>query len=183
MPNHQHTTQYKQLSNEDLLWRYKNLDKNAFNEFFRRNSPIIFGFLSSRLRNNSEAEEVLQDTFFRIHKYILKYNCNHNAISWTFTIAKNCMLDRIAQRKKQSEIQNETQAQQKIQEIEAKFRVDAQDQLELLLSELAADDRKLLQDRFLGDTSYDELAKTLDVSAAGVRQRISRIIKKLRDAL
>lgn len=174
---------YSELSNEDLLSLYKDLNKTAFDEFFKRNSPIIFSFIASRLQNASEAEEVLQDTFFRIHKYILKYDPSQNAMSWTFTIARNCLLDCIAKRKKLTEIKEEAHRVSEMQTIENNFQQEAHDQLQHLLSLLPAEERRLLEERFFAEISYEELAKTQGVTPAGVRQRISRIVRKLRQNL
>lgn len=174
---------YSELKNEELLALYKNLDKDAFNEFFRRNSPIVFSFVASRLNNNSEAEEVMQDTFFRIHKYVLKYDPQQNAMSWIFTIARNCLLDQISKRKKHTELKQEMQSHQELQSVETRFQEEAKDHLDHLLNSLDPDDRRLLEDRFLNEESYETLAKELGVSPAGVRQRLSRIVRKLRENL
>ena len=174
---------YSELKNEELLALYKNLDKNAFNEFFRRNSPIVYSFVASRLKNNSEAEEVTQNTFFRIHKYVLKYDPNQNAMSWVFTIARNCLLDQIAKRKKRAELKQELLMHQELQSFETSFQEEAKDQLDQLLNSLPSEDRRLLENRFLNEESYELLAKEQGVSPAGVRQRISRIVRKLRENL
>lgn len=174
---------YSEIKNEELLARYKNLDKEAFNEFFRRNSPIVFSFIASRLNNHSEAEEVMQDTFFRIHKYVLKYDPEQNAMSWVFTIARNCLLDQVSKRKKHSELKQEMVVHHEMQSVENSFQAEAKDQLDNLLGSLSLEDRQLLEDRFLNEDSYEELAKEQDVSPAGVRQRISRIVRKLRENL
>ena len=174
---------HAELTNEELLALYKDLDGGAFDEFFRRNSRTIFSFIASRLQNNSEAEEVLQDTFFRLHRYILKYDSNQNAMSWTFAIAKNCILDQIAKRKKLSELKAETEKQYEMESIEATFQKVAREQLKHLLSGLSTDDRKLLEQRFLNEASYNDLAKAQGMTSAGVRQRISRIVRKLRENL
>jgi len=172
---------YSTLSNEELLSRYRDLDKKAFDEFFRRNNRMIFSFLATRLRNNSEAEEVLQDTFFRIHKYVLKYDTSQNAMSWSFTIAKNCALDLIAKRKKIAEIKDGVEIQLTMDSIDTKFQIKATDQLVELLEKLSEEDRSLIKDRFINDKSYEDLAKVHGISPAGVRQRISRLFRKLRE--
>lgn len=174
---------YSALSNEELLSRYQELDKKAFDEFFRRNSNILFRFLASRLRNKSEAEEVLQDTFFRIHKYVLKYDAAQNAMSWSFTIAKNCALDLIAKRKRASEVRDGVESQYAMDLIDTEFQIKAKNQLVELLSKLSSEDRKLIEDRFIDDTSYEELAIVHGVSSAGIRQRISRLLKRIREEL
>ena len=104
-------------------------------------------------------------------------------MSWTFTIAKNCILDQIAKRKKLSELKAETENLYEMESIEASFQKIAREQLEHLLSTLPTDDRKLLEERFLNETSYDNLAKARGMTSAGVRQRISRIVRKLRENL
>ena len=144
---------------------------------------MVFSFIASRLNNSSEAEEVMQDTFFRIHKYVLKYDPEQNAMSWVFTIARNCLLDQISKRKKLTELKQDLQRHHELQSVETNFQEEAKVHLDHLLKSLDPEDRRLLEDRFLNEDSYETLARGQGVSPAGVRQRISRIVRKLRKSL
>ncbi len=141
---------------------------------------MIYSFIASRLRNRSEAEEVLQDTFFRIHKYILKYDASQNALGWSFTIAKNCTLDLIAKRKKEFNLRQGIPFYQEMDAVDDEFQKKARNQIEELLANLSEEDSQLIKDRFINDLSYEELAKIQGVNSVGVRQRVSRLIKNLR---
>jgi len=171
---------YSTLTNEELLSKYQDLDIKAFEEFFRRNGPIIFSFLKLRLRNNSEAEEVLQETFLRVHKYILKYDTDQSALNWLFAIAKNCALDLIKKRKKQASLKDEALFVHEMSKTEINYQKNAQTVLKDLLDKLSPADRKLIEGRYLEEKSYDLLAQAQDVSPAGMRQRISRLISKIK---
>ncbi len=81
------------LSNEQLLARYQQGDAVAFDEFFKRSHKVIYNFLLSRLKVQSDAEDALQQSFLKLHRYILSYDPRQNALSWALTIARNVMSD------------------------------------------------------------------------------------------
>ena len=172
---------YNDFTNEQLLERYQNLDEKAFDEFFRRNSSLIFAFIASRLGVRSEAEEIVQETFFRIHKYILRYDPSQNAMSWTFTIAKNCLIDHVAKRKKQFAVTEQLRTHASHNEEDPDFQENARTYLEKSLKNLSNAERQLIEQRFLAEKTYDEIAELEGITAAGVRQRLSRILRKLRN--
>jgi RNA polymerase sigma factor (sigma-70 family) len=58
----------------------------------------------------------------------------------------------------------------------------AQQQLESILSLLSPDDREIFTARFLHEDSYEEIAARKGIRPDNVRQRISRLVRKLRKA-
>lgn len=171
---------YHELSNEELLELYQNLDKSAFDEFFRRHSPMVLSYLAARLSAKAEAEEVLQEVFFRIHYHILKYDPNQNALGWVFAIAKNCLFDWLRKKKRQKDVLLDWEEHQKRGREVAAFQSKAKESLWELFERLSLKDQGLLWKRFFKEKSFAELASELQISEAGVRQRVSRILRKLR---
>lgn len=165
------------LSNEELLRLYGEGHFGAFDAFFKRNSKAVFLFIMSRAGDQAEAEDILQDTFLRIHKYIHRYDCKSSALNWVFAIAKNQMLTHMGKRSYHTEL-DETQYSSR-----PLYHLEARDELKNILSQLDHEDSTLLADKFLQEESYDEISSKRGWTAVNTRQRVSRILKKIRSGV
>lgn len=171
---------YSKWTNEELLKAYADLDHHAFNEFFHRNAPGILSFLATKLQSKSDAEEALQETFLKIHKHILGYDANQNAMSWVFSIAKNCAFDVFEKRKKINNISNSLKSHNYTDFGDCDYISEAKDKLNTFLGILTDREREIIEDRFLKNISYEILARKHNTSEAGMRQRISRLLRRIR---
>ncbi len=166
----------KNLTNEQLLEEYKQANLAAFEEFYRRNNKLIYNFLQIRLRNTPNTEDAFQETFFRIHKYILRYDFQQNALAWAMTIARNTAIDIHKKSAKLSE-----QSLEDTENIAAnQTTFEASEEIESLMKLLTDDERMILKAKFLRDDSYEEISAHLKISSANARQRVSRVIKKIK---
>tara|TARA_A100001015_G_C14863660_1_gene661378 strand:+ start:454 stop:975 length:522 start_codon:yes stop_codon:yes gene_type:complete len=165
---------WETLSNEDLLKHYGKGSLEAFDVFFKRNSKAIFLFILSRVGEQSKAEDILQETFIRLHKYIHRYDSERNALNWVFTIAKNQMYTQISKRSDHAELDESLVEDRKHASIEAR------DELGKILSGLDEEERSLLVDKFLQEESYEEMSSKRSLTPVNTRQKVSRILKKIR---
>jgi RNA polymerase sigma-70 factor (ECF subfamily) len=168
---------YRDCTLEELLLAYQKADARAFAEFYDRTSPALLNFLTLRLRARQDAEDCLHDTYLRIHRAILSYDASRGAMAWIFAIARNQAIDHLRKHARRKEAAVDT-----LEEIPAADHGDSQlnGVLVAMLDQLAPEERQLVMERYVGEASYDELARHLGATEESVRQRISRIIKKLR---
>ena len=164
----------KDYSNEHLLTLYSKGSFEAFHIFYKKHSKLIFLFILSRLKNKEEAEEVLQETFFRVHKYIHRYDPQKKALNWVLTIAKNQIITRISKRKDFLELDDSLLKDTKYLYLETK------DELQKILSVLSKEDQAIIIDKFLKEETYEEISKKRNLNPVNTRQKVSRILKKLR---
>jgi RNA polymerase sigma-70 factor (ECF subfamily) len=164
------------LTNEELLARYQAADPDAFEAFFERNRRLVFQYLYSRLGTVQDAEEAFQKTFFKIHRYIGKYDPSQSALGWVMTIARNVAFDLYPKRAAAESLEN-VPAEQLAKSDES---VEARDALVALLEQLDPRERRLIERRFLHEESFEAIAKDEGWSVQNARQRTSRLVRKLR---
>lgn len=158
--------------------RYQNGDFESFDLFYRRNNELIFAFLSSRLRHRADAEEAFQETFLKIHKSIPSYDPTQSAMGWVFTIARNTAID--TQRRRHRHGANHI-VEDLSENARTEEKISAREELSQLLNLLSEEERSLLATRFLHDEPIENIAESFGITADNTRQRLSRLVKKIKN--
>jgi len=81
------------MTDEQLAEQCRARDEAAFQELMKRYMKQIFHFARQYTHTTEDAEDVVQDTFFKVWKYIKKYTKGRAFKPWLFTIARNTALD------------------------------------------------------------------------------------------
>jgi RNA polymerase sigma-70 factor (ECF subfamily) len=85
--------------------RYARGDDRAFAEVFSTLRPRLLAFLR-RLGGSPElAEDLLQETFLRIHRARGSFGSGAAAAPWAYAIARNCFVDHYRSRRGKREVQ------------------------------------------------------------------------------
>ena len=80
-------------SDADLVLAFKTGDTSAFGELYDRFADRVHTFAYSRLRDDSDAADVLQDTFVRAASRIGQLRDPERFRPWLFAIARNSITD------------------------------------------------------------------------------------------
>ena len=87
------------LADEELMVRYRNGDKDAFEMLYRRYEKPVLDFVYRMVMNDSDAESLCQETFYRVVRARKKYKANALFKTWLFQIAINLCRDRLRRMK------------------------------------------------------------------------------------
>lgn len=94
-----------ELTDEALVGKYRqDRDMNAFRVLVRRYQNRIFNAAYHLLGNKEEAEEVVQDTFVKVHQGIDKFREDASFGAWVFRISHNLCVDSLRNKKKKKGI-------------------------------------------------------------------------------
>ncbi len=91
-----------EATDEELIEQFRDsADMGIFKTLVRRYQNRVFAMALRTLDNNEEAEEVVQETFVKVHQNLSKYRQNSLFSSWLFRIAHNQCMDlmRLKQRR------------------------------------------------------------------------------------
>ncbi len=84
------------MKQEVLLEMLARKDNKAFNLMYDMYSKSLFSIISNIVKETSEAEDVLQETFVKIWKAIDSYDSSKGRFyTWILNIARNAALDKI----------------------------------------------------------------------------------------
>lgn len=83
------------LSDQQLVTSYMEGDSASLEALVERHKTRIFTFIISKVRNQDLAEDIFQDTFFKVIKSLQKgkYNEEGKFLPWVMRIAHNLVID------------------------------------------------------------------------------------------
>lgn len=83
------------LSDQQLVSSYMEGDTISLEALVERHKTRIFTFIISKVRNQDLAEDIFQDTFFKVIKSLQKgkYNEEGKFLPWVMRIAHNLVID------------------------------------------------------------------------------------------
>lgn len=82
------------FSEAELIQALRAQDPQAFALLYDNYSGALLGILLSIVKNNEEAENLLQDSFVKAWKYIHRYDSNKGRLfTWLVTICRNTALN------------------------------------------------------------------------------------------
>lgn len=170
----------------DLIARTALRDRTAFRELYRRTSAKLFGVSLRILKDRSEAEEALQETYVKIWQRADRYVAGgYSPISWLVAIARNHALDRLRARKPAGDdieaalglADGAPDPEQVALDRGERGRIDR------CLGQLEADKADCVRGAYLDGYSYDELAQRHGVPLNTMRTWLRRSLIKLRECL
>jgi RNA polymerase sigma-70 factor, ECF subfamily len=87
------TAKLTECSDEDLLARLSNGQKEAFAVLVRRYERELFGYLRRYLGDSDLAEDVFQNTFLQLYTKLGHYEAGRPVRPWLYTIATHQAID------------------------------------------------------------------------------------------
>jgi RNA polymerase sigma-70 factor (ECF subfamily) len=167
-------------NSEVLMSRYQAGDGVAARALIERVSPQLHRFFALQAANRTDADDLLQEAWLRIHRVRQTYQPGRPLLPWIYAIARRVRVDHY---RKSSRI---TVREQRLDEFaetvsltEAPHAVD----LEELLAPLSRSQREVLEMLKVTGMSLEEVAQATSSSVGSVKQKVHRAYEKLRRTL
>jgi RNA polymerase sigma factor (sigma-70 family) len=165
-------------SDEDLMEIYKMGNAIAFEILFERHSSRVLGYLSKRLKFPKEAQDLLQEVFFKLHRSRHLYNRTLPFSPWLFSITRSIWLDFL--KKRQLEDATEQEQLERMAFTTQEFEISASNAGTEILSQLPSNQKEAVSLRVYDEATFEEIAIKLSTSPENARQLVSRGLKRLK---
>lgn len=164
---------------ENLMLRYIDGDDGAFGELYRRYQKNVYGFLVSRV-DRSDADELFQQTFLKLHKSRELYDPGKPFVTWLFAICRNVLKDHYRWKGRHPEAKGEelSDIHASVSPYSVNFSQVAMDEL---MAQLPPKQQQVIRLRFEQGLEFEEIAGTMRTTKANARQLLSRSLKALRE--
>jgi RNA polymerase sigma-70 factor (ECF subfamily) len=77
----------------DLMQRYQDGDASAFRELYALVAPRLLGYLLKMARSRALADDLLQQTFMKVHRARAAYVRGADPLPWIYSIAHRTFID------------------------------------------------------------------------------------------
>jgi RNA polymerase sigma-70 factor (ECF subfamily) len=138
-------------------------------------------FINSRVSDEGDAEDILQEVFLRIHRHLCCLPEADKLDSWVYQIARNLIIDHYRRRKELVEIPESLPAEMDIPEED--LETELAGSLKEMIDELPELYRQALILSEYQGLNQNELAEKLGISLSGAKSRVQRARRMLRDML
>jgi RNA polymerase sigma-70 factor (ECF subfamily) len=156
----------------------------AFRQLFERYAPMLLRLTRRHLRDDELAQEIVQQTFFRLHGARNDFRQGSRLRPWVMTIAMNLVREhwRRAKRRKQTELEVDTQAAPTADFMPIELRQRSA-LLHGALEKLPVSQREVVELHWFQERPYAEIAEIVGTSEGAVRVRAHRAYTTLKQLL
>ncbi len=172
-----------------LVERCQAGESTAFDDLVRRYQRYVFNLIYQHLGSTDDMEDIAQEVFIRIFKFIKRFRREASLESWIYKIVLNYCRTFARRRKNWMRLfyentfqgRNETdfEIMDNIPDINANPADSIEQQqtasnIKVALDSLPEIYREILIMREINELSYEEISSILDISIGTVKSRISR---------
>jgi RNA polymerase sigma-70 factor (ECF subfamily) len=166
---------------ESLMSRYQQADEDAAAALIGQVTPLLRRYFLVQASNRRYADDLLQETWMRIHRARHTYRRGEPVLPWIFAIARYSGLDYYRKARRR-----ETRERQVAVFPEAAQPAPARENgpdIDTMLSALPGPQREVIVMLKISGMTIDDVARATSSSAGSVKQKAHRAYRKLREIL
>ncbi len=175
----------------DLLARVAKRERAAFEQLYARYANILYATAMKFLREDADAQDVVQDVFIQIWDKAKLYDpAKGKPLTWALTMTRNRSIDRIRAIQRRGRLRDDFEKETVVDESagirEALSGVDASEKNQILrdaVQRLSPEQRKVIDLAFFGGLTQNEVAKRLGEPLGTIKARARRGLMKLKELL
>jgi len=177
-------------SDEDLMRRTQQGDKQAFSMLYERYSASVLSYLYRMLGAVEDVESIGQEVFLRAFRFAPTYRFPEKLSTWLFTITRNLAINN-ARRRKRSPVRNVTELNLEGVEVSsdpyqvaraATDNIEKQEEIARILKaleDLPTDQKEVIVLGVFQDLSYAQMEAITGTKAVTLRSRMFHGLRKL----
>ncbi|RMF57244.1 MAG: sigma-70 family RNA polymerase sigma factor [Calditrichaeota bacterium] len=180
------------VTDEVLIARFQQGDVQAFEELVRRYKDQLLNFVFRFVGNRVDAEDIVQETFFRVFKNKHYYKEIAKFSTWVYTIAGNLAKTELRRRKRRkffsvsNSINDEKDFDLPSGDLSPDQQVDGNIKEKIIqeaIDRLPTKFREVILLRDQQGFSYEEISQILRIPLGTVKSRVNRGRLKLQEEL
>jgi RNA polymerase sigma-70 factor (ECF subfamily) len=161
--------------------RYQQADPEAPGALIAGLSPALLGFFRSQPAIREHADDLLQETWLRIHRVRHTYRPGEPALPWVYAIARRVGIDGYRRMRR---IASHESAMDPLPERPSRAHThNALPEFDALVATLPQAQREVVTMMKVGGLSLEEVARATSSTVGAVKQKAYRAYEKLRTLL
>lgn len=172
-----------------LVERVRTRDADALMALYRMHGPRVFSLSYRILRDSSAAEEVVQDTFWKLWQHPELFDPQRGVlIAWLYAVSRNLALDRKRRenRRPLESVVNSIDGQvtgAAVPEMTAMSDPFVASAIREAMDALPSDQRSVIELAYFDGLTHTEISEQLGTALGTVKTRLRLGLSKLREAM
>jgi RNA polymerase sigma-70 factor (ECF subfamily) len=164
-------------------------DSNAFRLLVDRHSRTIFRLAYRMVGNEQDADDVVQETFFKAYRQLDRFEARANFGTWLYRIGVNCALDLLRQRPRRAQRPDPEGPEEPADPDPSPsperlaFSAEVQSKVASALRDLSAAERAAFLLRHFEGQSIEDIGQMLGLRTSATKHTVFRAVQKMRRAL
>lgn len=172
------------MTDATLVRRVLDGDGPAFTELVDRHAAVCLRFATRMLGSVEDAEDVTQETLYRAHRSLARYDQSTTFRTWLMAILVNRCRSAMLYRFRREERVRIDPDRVAMASVDAGVEdMELREMIERALTTLDADQREAFLLKHVEQLSYDEMAEVTGVGVSALKMRVKRACDRLRDEL
>ncbi|HPG92508.1 MAG TPA: RNA polymerase sigma factor [Clostridia bacterium] len=167
---------------EKALQSLRRGENSALDEIYELTRKTVFAVAYSYTQNKFAAEDISQETYINIMRYISYYKPNTNPKAWIIQIVKNASLNYLKKSKKEA-----TENIEKIYELKADTitdkNIESDELVKLIEKSLDEKSAKIVLLHLVGEMTFMEISQVTETNSSTIRWKYGKALKSLEKVL
>ncbi|MBT8219376.1 MAG: RNA polymerase sigma factor [Bacteroidia bacterium] len=171
------------MTDELLLQKIIRGETQVLGVLYKRYSTLLFNYFYRVTKDYNASNDLLMETFARIHKYRHSYKPSRKVRPWIFQIGSNLLKDHLKKISKTISIHESDVQQIGVQPDRYSEISDRQRRTQQAMARLKLSERNIVTQYYLLEMSYEAIAETENITVNNARIKVCRALKKLKALL
>jgi RNA polymerase sigma factor (sigma-70 family) len=176
------------LEDKELLLKIRNQETRSygFNLLVRQYQQRVYWHVRKMVIDHDDADDLTQEVFIKIHKYIDTFREDSQLFTWIYRIATNECLSFLNKKKKSFFLPLEDVSQQLISKVDESTDLqgdEIQKKLQKAILKLPDKQRLVFNMRYFDELSYEDMSAITKTSEGALKASYHHAVKKIEEFL
>jgi len=176
------------LEDQELLLKIRNPDTRSygFNLLVRQYQQRVYWHVRKMVIDHDDADDLTQEVFIKIHKYIDGFREDSQLFTWIYRIATNECLSFLNKKKKRFFLPLEDVGEQLSAKLDSSMDIDGdeiQKRLQKAILKLPDKQRLVFNMKYFDDLPYETIADITKTSVGALKASFHHAVKKIESFL
>lgn len=163
-----------------------NQKEQAFRQLLKLYKERLYWHIRNIVKSHDDTDDVLQNTFIKVHKSINNFKGESKLYSWLYRIATNESITFINKKAKQLQITSEEVQQLAIQNLQADVYFEGDEiqiKLQKAIATLPEKQQLVFNMKYFQELKYKDISEILETSEGALKSSYHIAVKKIEDYL
>ena len=176
------------MEDKELLLKIRNPDSRnyGFNMLVRTYQQRVYWLVRKMVIDHDDADDLTQEIFIKIHKYIDTFREDSQLFTWIYRIATNECLSFLNKKKRKFFLPIEDVTQALIAKVDNDPDLDGdeiQKRLQKAILQLPDKQRLVFNMKYFDDMPYEQMAEVTKTSVGALKASFHHAVKKIEEYL